>query len=158
MGALHGDVASLGRLTELRVLWLANTAVRGEVGSLAVLSRLESLRLGGTDVHGSVASLRALPGLDNVWSSFTACENYAEGWFNDDVSCNDLGLVRVAQAEAVAGHDECACCVGPQLLVRNETTGVCLSNHLTPVRASSAERSPGYMVILVAVTVAIGDA
>ena len=48
-----------------------------------------------------VASLRALPGLGNVWSSFTACENYAEGWFNDDVSCNALGLVRVAQAEAV---------------------------------------------------------
>ena len=81
--ALHGDVASLGGLVELRYLGLCDTAVHGAPASLVGLRHLGEpvttvpgysgltgvLHLARTRVAGPVAALQALPGLGSSWGS-----------------------------------------------------------------------------------------
>ena len=144
--ALHGDVASLGGLAELRQLRLDRTAVHGAPASLGGLRHLgeeytmglssvlpRTLSLADTRVAGPVAALRALPGLGSGWGSgdmncgrnydaschFSSCDGFPAA------SCAAAGLAVVADAAAnVAANDECGCCAGSPM-VRNETTGAC---------------------------------
>ena len=131
--ALHGDVASLGGLVEMRYLDLSDTAVHGAPGSLSGLSHLgESpsvpgvlfsrgvLHLADTRVAGPVAALRALPSLGSDWGSgsddFSGCDGFPAA------TCRDAGMAVVAKPSGVAGTDECGCCADSPL-VRDEATG-----------------------------------
>ena len=150
--AIHGDVASLATLTELRSLVLRNCAnVHGSARSLRYLTNLGgrytnvpgndpwgnpntgqsgNLFLAGTAVYGSVTEIRAIPGLGSRWG---ASGEYADLQFSKcaDYSCSSMGLQQVTNADAVAGTDECACC-GDQSQGRDEATGACAPTPQAP--------------------------
>jgi hypothetical protein len=138
--ALHGDVASLGGLVELRYLGLSDTAVHGAPGSLVGLRHLGEqvtttvpgysgltgvLHLARTRVAGPVAALQALPGLGSSWGSWEG-----QGLGYDFTGCDDYGAASldtcdlVAGASGVAGQDDCACCA-ESVEVRDQATGCC---------------------------------
>ena len=149
--AVHGNVAALRVLLELRFLGLDGTSVHGEVGSLATCSHLgESwveprgfIRSGGLllaqtgtpAVYGVVAQLRALPGLGAEWGSgdwhFSSCSTY---------SCTsggrELTMVKEPPPADIAGRDECACCTGPTVTIRDATDGSCPNSKPAPARST----------------------
>ena len=153
--ALHGDVASLGALTELRALLLSDTAVHGTAASLSGLSLLGErfttipgvtgpnilwteisggLWLVNTRVAGPVAALRALPGLGSGWGVESAAEGVLRIGGTEDTfsSCNGFpaatcGAVGLAVvAEASSVAGTDECsCCVESLLVRDALTGAC---------------------------------
>ena len=102
-----------------------------------------ALALQGTNAYGSPSSLRAIPGVGSDWGrgrgptggqSFVACSTFDK--------CDELGLVLVADAENVAGSDECACCAATTLQ-HDDDTGLCVGALLRTdfaVRSSEPER------------------
>ena len=185
--AVRGNLADLGGLTQLRMLWLLlgedpgscghgdpckiNTAVHGPLESLAGLLHLgeecttvpvtwelggsrcffmaretitgdSALALQGTNAYGSASSLRAIPGVGSDWGrgrgptggqSFVPCSTFDK--------CDELGSL-VADAENVAGSDECACCAA-STLQHDEDTGLCVGALLRgdfAVRSSEPKR------------------
>ena len=148
---VHGNVAALRVLLELRFLGLDGTSVHGEVGSLATCThlgenwvdpwgvvhsgRLLLAQTGVPAVYGSVIPLRALPGITAEWGSgdwdFSSCREY---------SCTSGGRALTPLREPLpadlAGRDECACCTMPTVTVRDATDGSCPNSKPAPARSS----------------------
>ena len=147
-GRLRGDVAELAALTALLHLSLGgNKLVHGDIAQLTTLVQLRSLNLAHTSVHGNVALLSQLPHLGEGWQGPDGNGGRGGLWLADTLvsgevaavrslsgfhdwgrssikhfsSCVDFGAARrcaahpglaaVVDPSAVAGQDECACCV-----------------------------------------------
>lgn len=162
--AVHGNVAALRVLLELRFLALDGTSVHGEVGALATCTHLGDhwvdpwgvvhsgglllAQTGVPAVYGSVAPLRELPGIGSEWGSgswdFSSCSTY---------SCTSGGRALTPLREPlpadIAGRDECACCTGPTVTIRDTTDGSCPNSK--PAPASSSRPSSYVALVLVSV-------
>ena len=147
-GRLRGDVAELAALTALQHLSLgSNKLVHGDIARITTLAQLRSLNLAHTSVHGDVAVLSQLPYLGEGWQgpdgnggrgglwladtrvsgevaavrSLSGFHDWGRSSIKHFSSCMDFGaaqrcaahpgLAAVLDPSAVAGQDECACCV-----------------------------------------------
>ncbi len=121
---VHGDIALLATLLELRSLNLAHTSVHGEVRVLSQLQFLGEgwqgpdgnggrggLWLADTLVSGQVAPVRSLPGFHDWGRSstkhFSSCFDFGAA----RRCATHPGLTMVNDPSTVAGRDECACCI-----------------------------------------------
>jgi hypothetical protein len=125
--SVHGQPESLDALQSLGTEWMAPEGTKTCTPSGAGYSTCEQdavrgeLYLAGTYVAGPVEQIREIDGLGTAWgrhtNNYTPCSAFAS-------ACQARGLTLVANAEYIAGRDECACCASTRM-VRDEDTGMC---------------------------------
>ena len=137
--AVFGEPESLSGLVNLQELQLGGTNVGGPVGALRALRGLGSgwgraAEFGENGAPGTGSCCchsedGLAPDCDSsewdggqelvlyYYIDMTPCSAYAD-------SCEEAGLALRPNATWVAGHDQCACCVGSEI-VRSNSTGLC---------------------------------
>ena len=94
-GRLRGDIAELAGLTVLQHLSLgANKLVHGDVALLATLVQLRSLNLAHTSVHGDVTVLSQLPFLGEGWQGPGGNGGRGGLWLADTLVSGQVSTVR----------------------------------------------------------------
>jgi hypothetical protein len=152
---VHGNIACLSSMVELRYLNLRQTSVHGIASSLSPLIHLGEcwapfegweyadendcaqrpsfglhgggLFLAETGIYGDVTVLQALPHLGSDWNiHLVGSYTSCSGYSGFFTQCLDMQLV--ADSRNVAGRDACVCCGSLQSFdqrCRDYSTGMC---------------------------------